>query len=78
MTYFLRLKETLWKAISLILPARMSVLMGAIESERETSDQNSALNSGAGNKPEKLGREAPAFFSGVHGHQLSSQRLGNY
>lgn len=65
MTYFLRLKETLWKAISLILPARMSVLVGAIESERETSGSNSALNSGAGNKPEKLGREASHFLSGV-------------
>lgn len=61
-TDFLRLKETLWKAISLIHPARMSVLVGAIESERETSDQNSALNSGAGNKPKKLGREAPHIF----------------
>lgn len=44
----------------------------------ETSDQNSLLGSGKGDKPKELGRKTQHCFSGVYGHQpsLPSHRLG--
>ena len=55
----------------------MSILLEATESERDgidTSDQNSVLGNGNGNKPNNLGPKAQHCVSGVQGHQLSLLR----